>query len=186
MPIFNNEFTFIHIPKCGGSSIEFFLVNNGYNMKLFSSTGSIFINGHTPQHCTYRELEELNLLTDNIFTVVRPEIDRVISEYFWLKDINHPMAKNFNTFDDFLDLFLDKKNNLLFDNHNLSNSEFLINSKGKIDPKIKIFSFFDIKSIESHLNVCGLSNYHYFKTNKNIFITEKQKNRIKKFYDNKQ
>jgi hypothetical protein len=89
MPIFNNEITFIHIPKCGGTSIEKFLQHNGYKMKLFTSTGSIFINGHTPQHCTFKELEELNLLTDKVFTIIRPEIDRVVSEYFYIKN-NRP------------------------------------------------------------------------------------------------
>ena len=45
MPIFNNEITFIHIPKSGGTTIERFLQSKGYKMSLFTSTGSIFING---------------------------------------------------------------------------------------------------------------------------------------------
>jgi hypothetical protein len=74
MPIFNNEYTFIHIPKCGGTSIEDFLIHNGYSVKLLKSKGHkpIYINGHTPQHCTFSELEQLGLLTDKIFTVAVP------------------------------------------------------------------------------------------------------------------
>ena len=184
MPIFNNEITFIHIPKCGGTSIEKFLQQNGYKMKLFTSTGSIFINGHTPQHCTFKELEELNLLTDKVFTIIRPEIDRVVSEYFYIKN-NRPNLKIlFNSFDEFLDLFLDEKNYILFDYHNVSNKEFLLNKKGVVDEKIKIFDFFDIESIENYLGIKGLGNFHEFKTkSKTIELTLKQINKIKNFYE---
>jgi hypothetical protein len=183
MPIFNNEITFIHIPKCGGTSIEKFLQYNGYKMKLFTSTGSIFINGHTPQHCTYRELEELNLITDKVFTIIRPEIDRVVSEYFYIKNNRPDLNKIFNSFDGFLNIFLDKNNYLLFDYHNVSNRDFLLNKEGVIDEKIKIFDFFDIPSIEEYLGIQGLSNFHeYGNKNKPIELTQKQIDKIKNFY----
>ncbi len=183
MPIFNNEITFIHIPKCGGTSIEKFLQQNGYKMKLFTPTASILINGHTPQHCTYKELEELGLLTDKIFAVVRPEIDRVFSEYFYIQKFRHDLNKLFKNFNEFLDLFLDKKNYSLFDFHNLSNKEFLINKNGVIDEKIKIFDFFDIKSIEEYIGISGLSNIHEFKTKKIDIIKPHHIEKINKFYN---
>ena len=183
MPIFNNEITFIHIPKSGGSSIEKFLQINKYKMDLFSSDGTIFINQHSPQHCTYRELEELGLLTDKVFTVVRPEIDRVVSEYFYIKNFRDDLNKLFKNFDEFLDMFLDKNNYLLFDQHNLSNKEFLINKSGVIDEKIKIFDFFDIKSIEKYLGISGLSNIHEFKTKKSDIIKTHHIEKINKFYN---
>jgi len=187
MPIFNNEFTFIHIPKCGGTSIENFLTNNGYQIKLFKKRGekSIYINGHTPQHCTFKELEQLGLLTDKIFTIIRPEIDRVISEYFYLKKMAPNKSKMFNNFDEFLDIFLDKKNCLLFDYHNVSNKEFLTNKLNYVDERIKIFDFFDTESIENYLGIKGLSQFHEMKPNQdryNFMLTEEQKIRINNFF----
>ena len=184
MPIFNNEITFIHIPKSGGTTIERFLQSKGYKMSLFTSTGSIFINGHTPQHCTYRELDELNLLTDKIFTIVRPECERALSEYFYILEKRPDLKDLFTDFDSFLELFLDKKNSLLFDNHNLSNKDFLMNSKNEIDGDIKIFDFFEIKKIENFLNIKGLNNFHELRTNKiDITLTKKQISKIKDFYE---
>ena len=185
MPIFNNEITFIHIPKCGGTSIEKFLQQNGYKMKLFTSTGSIFINGHTPQHCTFKELEELNLLTDKVFTIIRPEIDRVVSEYFYILNKRPDLKKLFNNFDEFLDIFLNKKNYLLFDYHNAPNKDFLVNKNGFIDEKIKIFDFFDVESIEEYLGIYGLSKIHMNKTQKNNILEDRHIKKIIEFYENK-
>ncbi len=183
MPIFDNEITFIHIPKCGGSSIEYFLQDNGYKIKLFSLTGSVFINGHTPQHCTFRELDELGLLTEKIFTVVRPEVDRVVSEFFYIQSYRPDLNKLFKTFDDFLEIFLNKNNYSLFDYHNVPNKEFLINKDGFIDSNIKIFDFLDIGAIERYLGISGLSGIHELKSKRNNFlIRDQQIKKIKKFY----
>lgn len=183
MPIFNNELTFIHIPKSGGTTIERFLQNNGYKMSLFTSTGSIFINGHTPQHCTYRELNELSLITDKVFTIVRNEVDRTISEYKYVKNMRPDISSKFKSFDQFLDLFLNKENSLMFDFHNLSNKEFLIDESGKISDKIEVIDFFDIKKIESYLGLTGLSNFHEMSFVEDIEISQTQINRIKAYYE---
>jgi hypothetical protein len=188
MPIFNNEITFIHIPKCGGTSVEEFMLKNNYKMSLFTSTGSIFINAHTPQHCTYKELKELGLLTRKVFTIVRPEMDRVVSEYFYILEKRPDLKRLFNNFDEFLELFLNKENSNLFDNHNLSNSEFLINETGEIDNNIKIFNFFDKEGIEEYLGLSGLDNFHCNKTDsskKLNILKEKHIEKIKEFYDKK-
>ena len=182
MPIFNNDITFIHIPKCGGTSVERLLIEHGFKMSLFTSTGSILINGHTPQHCTYRELKELNLLTDKIFTIVRDEKERVLSEYFYILAQRPDLKKLFNSFDEFLDLFLDKNNVLLFDHHNLSNHEFLVNHEGIIDRRIRIFKFFDYKNIEDYLGLTGLNEIHEMKYRKNNFLTTQQVKKINTFY----
>ena len=44
MPIFNNELTFIHIPKTGGQSIERLLMDNGYKMNLHIFNKDKYIN----------------------------------------------------------------------------------------------------------------------------------------------
>lgn len=184
MPIFNNEFTFIHIPKCGGSSIEKFMVDNGHQIKLFTSTFKTFINNHTPQHSTYKELKELNLLTEKIFTIIRSEVDRTISEFFYLKKFKPELSDTFSNFDEFLDLFLNKKNSSLFDNHNLPNKFFLEDVEGNISSDIKIFNYFDIEQIENYLGITGLNNYHELKTEKNNFVlNETQLNRIQNYFN---
>ena len=183
MPIFNNEITFIHIPKSGGTSIEKFLQSKGYKMSLFTSTGSIFINNHTPQHCTYRELNELNLITDKVFTIVRNEVDRTISEYKYVKNMRPDISSKFNNFDEFLDLFFNKDNSLMFDFHNLSNKEFLIDETGYINNKIEVIDFFDVKKIEDYLGVNGLSNFHEMLFIDDIKVTDIQTKRINDYYE---
>lgn len=183
MPIFNQEYTFIHIPKTGGTSVEAFLMDQGYEMKLFTGKGDIFINGHSPQHCTYQELQKLGLLTGKVFTILRSEVDRVVSEYFYLQrfrpDINHL----YDNFDGFLDVFLDKNNFLLFDQHNLSNQEFIVGEDGKTDPRLYTFDFFDVDAIEAFLNLKGLGEYHHLQTEKSDILKPHHEERIRLFYD---
>jgi hypothetical protein len=183
MPIFNQDITFIHIPKCGGSSIENFLTEKGFKISLYRKDLSILINGHTPQHCTFSEIEKLGLLTEKIFTVVRPDLDRVVSEFFYIKKYRKSFKGKFENFDEFLDLFLNDENYLLFDSHNKKCKDFLVNGEGIIDERIKVFNFFDIEGIENFLGINGLEKYHHFKTEKKDFsLSDKQIQRIKDFY----
>ena len=185
MPIFNNNLTFIHIPKCGGTSIEVFLQSLGWKMSLFTATESVFINGHTPQHCTYRELAELNLVGDRVFTVVRSDLDRCVSEYFYIKRHRPNVKRLFDSFDGFLDLFLDKRNTLLFDYHNVPTREFIINRQGNIEPSIEIIDFFDIARIESFLDVKGLTAFHEMRSARTLAfsLSKKQEQRIQKYFN---
>ena len=166
MPIFNDDITFIHIPKCGGTTIEAFLQSLGWKMSLFTSTGSVFINGHTPQHCTYRELVELNLVTNRVFTIVRSDVDRCVSEYFYIQQYRPDLNALFNGFDQFLNVFLDKRNTLLFDLHNLPVREFILNKQGDIESSIEIIDFFDVARIESFLGVSGMSDFHLMRSDR--------------------
>ena len=184
MPIVETEkILFIHIPKCGGTTIEDFFNRNGFRVSFYSTApGRDFINNHSPQHCTFKELKELDLIKDDwkIFTIVRNPLDRIKSEYSWL--IKHRRNKNFQTIDEFLNIFLDK-NNKIFDNHNLSCSDFLMNKNNIISPKIKIFNFFDTKSIEKYLDLKDLSNYHSNKSqSEKITFNDNQIKKIMDFY----
>lgn len=186
MPIFNKEITFIHIPKTGGTSIEKFLFTNGYSVSMLTQKiDFIPINGHSPQHCTYLELRELGLITEKIFTIVRPEVDRTVSEFFYVKKYRKDISSLFNNFDEFLDIFLDKNNRSLFDFHNVSNLNFLKNEKGEIDSSIKIFNYFETSSIEEYLGIYGLEKYKLLKTRKGKFsLNRDQIERIEKFFEN--
>lgn len=185
MPILNNKFTFIHIPKTGGTSIEKLFEDLNLKISLFTRTGYTSINNHTPQHCTYRELEHLGVLTEKIFTIVRPHVDRTISEYFYSLEKRLDLKNLYTSFDSFLDLFLNYDNTSLFDNHNLPNSNFLINHEGVVDEKIKIFNFYDIAGIEKYLNVTGLEKYHEMKPDDDRYsftLKPHQRERILNFF----
>ena len=186
MPLFfEDNIFFIHIPKTGGSSIEKFLESNGRKMSFNCENGDISVNYHSPQHMTFREIEKmgLDLPGFKFFTILRDPVQRTISEYFYIKKYNLPVGDYFYDFDEFLDLFLDRTNSELFDNHNLSTYEFLINTKGEINKDIITFDFFDIQSIEEFLGLNGLSNFKRLQTDKGDFKpTDEQVERIKQYY----
>ena len=186
MPFFDKDkLLYIHIPKCGWTSIEDFLISCGNEMSLFTGHSN-FLNGHSAQHSTFNELNDFGYVTDDIkiFTVIRNPIDRTISEFFFIKKFIHKEKHNYDTFDDFLTQFLNKENSKKFDNHNLPSYEFLCDKDGVINNKIKIFNFFDEKDICEYLGYPNKKiTFNRLKTNKGDFkITEKQKNKIKKYF----
>ena len=173
MPYFEQLSTlFIHIPKNGGTTIEnlyFSLIGipfdqNPYNPEYFKYLFGFIPNyTHSSQHCTYQELKihkDLNLdEIETIFTVVRNPFERVVSA-FWFNSMCLPKPDELPKpeddieilkikFKNFIIKFYDINNN--YDNHNLSQYDFLINNEGMIDDKIKILRFEnfdqDIKTI---------------------------------------
>lgn len=186
MPLFiNNKLLFIHIPRTGGTSIERFLESKGETIGLFTDSGSIFINGHTPQHCTYRELECLGLVSDDvkIFTILRNPIDRAVSNYYYLRDHRPDIFHLFKNFTGYLKLYLNEKNSPVFDNHNLSNYEYLKDHSGVISERITMFRFFDISEIERFLGFEGLRNFNHYRTTKSpLEISRKNLNWMKEYY----
>lgn len=85
MPLFNNcnnLLLFIHIPKCGGSSIEALLKKNSQHMSIFYADEKHEFPCN-PQHFQYDLLRHLTPDIENTpsFAVVRHPLLRVISEY---------------------------------------------------------------------------------------------------------
>ena len=131
MPLYiknEKQLLFIHIPKCGGTSVENSLVSSGWRQEFFigdikkSKLSSIKVS---PQHfhsTIIREIFDENEI-DYILTLVRHPFDRIKSEYFWRR-------KRKETFDP-PNVWLDKvfnayiKSNDCFYNHIRPQHHFL-------------------------------------------------------------
>jgi len=186
MPLFlEKNLFFIHIPKTGGTSVEKILMDHGCSISLISTTGSVFVNGHTPQHITFREIQELGLDKNRFrfFAVIRDPLERIISEYNYLLEKRPDISAHFHDFDSFLELFLNPEKSSLFDNHNLSSVEYITNKQGKIDHRISLVRYFDAAHLEQIIGLTGIRNYKEQKSNKTITsVPPKHLGRIKDFY----
>jgi len=124
MPLFlKSKVCFIHIPRSGGSFIESLFAQNN-DAGIFLSPYQM-MNGTSPQHQNFDMLNFLNIIPKGfkVFTVIRDDVDRFLSEYNWLLKRNVIDCKN--TFSAFLDDFLNVENSAKYDNHNMPNSWFL-------------------------------------------------------------
>lgn len=198
MPIMvkeNKKILFVHIPKCGGSSLEHRLSVNSWN-EYFSIRG---LNANelsfvkcSPQHLHLNVLETfLNLKAfDKIVTLVRNPFDRFKSEYYWQvkQGITEeaPSTWIYRMFQEY------EINPYCFDNHIRPQSEF-INSLTKVfklenngvDEAFKYIeqSSHNKLSIKAGLAKFRRRNLKYTKKNPMIDnIFEANKEAIVKFY----
>lgn len=87
MPVnYKNKIIFVHIPKCGGTSVEVFF--NMRNKESLYSTDENVINNvkYSLQHLTPNLIKELipDIYDDYTkFTIIRNPYERVLSEYVW-------------------------------------------------------------------------------------------------------
>ncbi|MCK5581986.1 MAG: sulfotransferase family 2 domain-containing protein [Candidatus Omnitrophica bacterium] len=137
MPLFTKNgktILFIHIPKTGGTSVMYFLIENAFSVNWFVSSYDIINREPSPQH-RHREkiIEFLNKESvefDYNFTIVRNPIDKLISEYFQQCRNKEKLHKKI-TRKDFCywvdKVFkLHKENPIYFDNHIRPQTEFLL------------------------------------------------------------
>jgi len=85
-----HKFIFVHIPKCCGSSIETTLADDSCIFRSSTWPHNLKLN-YPLNHCTLGDIEESKVLYPNFdkfysFTFVRNIFDRLVSEYFYLKD----------------------------------------------------------------------------------------------------
>lgn len=155
MPLLlKHKHIFIHIPKCGGSSIEEKFQEIG-DRPIFKNGSIAVINNHTPQHCTYLELKKLNMIPEDykVFTVVRHPFDRFISEFNYRKTF----AKYSKDLDYFSKEFFTTDR---WDAHNYSSTSFIEGCE-----EITILKYENLEQ--------EFLNYFGFPLNKRILVSEK-------------
>lgn len=195
MPLFlKNKILFIHIPKCGGTAFTNHLKMIGDEPFMFRPDRNITINRHTPQHSTWREYLSLGWPKDSDFKIiafVRHPVERVISEYYYLKQFQPHVSEKFDDIEQFLNLFLSNEIDMLdlFDNHNLPQVEFLKNEDGCVDPRINIYPTNEINSTIESLKLPPLSEADninstgsFAREKQNQLFVDKEIDRIKAFY----
>ena len=132
MPVFSKgekSILFVHIPKCGGSSISRIFQKNNWE-ESFSIKGKsiseIEYLKTSPQH--YHEEIIKNIFDiskfNKIFTVVRNPFNRLKSEFYW--QLNQKISTNKSP-EDWFDNVLEKynQNNYIYDNHIRPQNEFI-------------------------------------------------------------
>ena len=203
--VWNSEkkLLFIHIPKTGGSSIEYSMgclenKNRGYKI----------IDDKAIQHVTwnyYKNIEpkisiEVNKKW-NIFSIVRNPYDKLVSEFYFLKKMNlqdlsygKKYFKNINdmAIDDFIDYTrYIVKNKLykltLYHDHFMPQSNFIFDNKDNIKIN-KLFYCYQIKNgdVLKFLNkfeITKIEHKNHNEIKKDLKLNPKQKLKIRQIYN---
>jgi hypothetical protein len=144
MPLFiRHRLLFIHIPKCGGDTITYALKQRGDPPFLFVADGSVMVNGHTPQHMTWQELQASGWSTPPGFRVaalVRHPIHRAMSAFRYIQTSRPDLVRYAPDSKTFLDHFLANDDDAFrrFDYHNRDILSFISNNLNEIHPDIYI------------------------------------------------
>lgn len=192
MPLFiHHKLLFIHIPKCGGTTITEGLRGAGDAPFLFVSDGSVLLNGHTPQHATWQELLRAGWVTPPDFKVgalVRHPVDRTLSAYRYIHKVRRDLLPFASTPEIFLDHYLSEsiENVLRFDNHNKKILDFLTGATGIVDERIYIQPVQNIDAWVSKLGLpAGIGKLKLNETEDfkdSTVFTQGQIKRIQEFY----
>jgi hypothetical protein len=181
MPISNQYNTiFIHIPKCGGTSIEkilgmageseLFAYDHIYQLKNLKVSKEKFTPeeytlcvAKTPQHLTLRELKKiipLEVFNSYFkFSIVRNPFSKLVSEYNYIKSLDcHSDVLEFEDLVEYLHLDSFKRIHR-FDSHLETQSSFLVNENLEIDKSIKIYRFESISECMADILKIGPINY---------------------------
>jgi hypothetical protein len=168
MPYFKNNninLLLIHIPKTGGTSLEFYFSSKFNiplnNKSLYKFNRNIKIKSSL-QHMTYNQIVEnskiFNIVFDNIkiITIVRNPYERIVSDLFFLKKIKTDTSKEEML--DIINEYLMKCPN--YDNHNMPQYKFITNDKGEIIQNIHILR---TESLINDMKNLGYNDFNIFK-----------------------
>lgn len=158
MPYYpSKKILFIHIPKTGGTVIEYEIKRRCIQTLYSGPTNNLLespYDSKSLQHQFYNTLykyrHKLELDFDNIkiFTVVRNPYDRTISALFWANIINaHYTAEQ--VFDAIQNRFIDRTD---LDNHNEPQYKFITDENQVLIPSIKILKCETLNQTNTELN----------------------------------
>ena len=155
---------FIHIPKTGGTSLEFYLKSK-YNETLYSGyTNDILptkeFQNKSLQHLPYNIIYQYKNILDvdfnenlKIITIVRNPYDKIISDlfFFFLITINENLTIVFEKIEKYL-------YNDNCDNHNIPQYKFITDNNGNLISNIKILK---TECLTEQLKEYGFNDYEY-------------------------
>jgi hypothetical protein len=168
---------FIHIPKTGGSSVQFYF-SSKFNIPLNNKSLCLFIEdkqllnknikiNSSLQHITYNQIVEyseiFNINFDNIkiITIVRNPYERIMSDLFFC---------NLITIDSTKETVFDIINKYLVydtcDNHNIPQHKFITNNKGEIIENIYILKTESLTNDMKNLSYSDFNIFENFNKNK--------------------
>lgn len=136
MPVdHKNKIIFVHIPKCGGTSVESFFDMRNKESLYDDLSSDINKNGvtYSLQHLTPNFIKELipDVYDDYIkFTIIRNPYERVLSEYVW-QNIYFPI-ENQDLSDFNWEIYLELNDDLIkagVDNENKAKEHWIIHGK---------------------------------------------------------
>lgn len=138
MPVFLKDhfrILFIHVPKTGGTAIEFFFEKNGFDVSFIDRGGRnsiVPVMKCSPQHMHAAMLREIFHLRgfSYRFMTVRHPVARLVSEY----RMRRVMQQRIEDIDTWIDYVLRTypDNNFLIDNHIRPQSDFWL-------PEVDVF-----------------------------------------------
>lgn len=133
MPLIKNNkklLYFIHVPKCAGSAVEDFFIENGAIISFLDRSGNFSNTWYksSPQHIdeiTFLRLFNIDIF-DEVFAVVRNPVERFISAYKHTYKFLKP-GTDINDFTILLSNHLKRNNSLMGfrDNHFLPMSKLI-------------------------------------------------------------
>ena len=175
---------FIHIPKCGGTSIE----KSFPEKRPFIGYG-IFKN-KALQHLNYSEYKKIyhtRWNTYETFSIVRDPYKRFISDYNFINNIY--IRKNISVLS--IDDYLDRAEKILngeefdkYDDHFYLQTSYIFNNENELMVK-NLFKLENIDEIKDFLKKYDLLMLHKNKgkkTNEEVILTNEQKERFYNIY----
>ena len=186
MPIFfknNKKVFFIHIPKCGGTSIEKFLAAASGNIEFFSHDKHK-LSPCTPQHIDRTLIHSFFFQGTNDFqymAIFRHPLMRIISEYFHAnRNLNKPF-----TFDQWVVRILKKAkhNKYIRDNHLRNQVDFLVENATvfHFDNGLNKPIIFSLNALDISIPINNIPHERKYKKY-NITISKKSMQLINDFY----
>jgi hypothetical protein len=177
MPYFKNDkinLLFIHIPKTGGESVEYYFrdlynipLNNkalwGFVPEDIQIDNNIDIKSSL-QHLTYQSILKyqtfLNIDAQNLklLTIVRNPYNRIVSDLFWFK-----LIVITNTKDEVFSVIQKYLSSREFDNHNMPQHLFLTDTNNKL---IKNVTIMRTETLNDYMIKFGYTDFN-IKTNCN-------------------